>query len=108
MTNLKAYYRATKALIALERYHEGIKYIDTGCNEKKILKRMFQDFDNNIIIKKNHKTRQYGKTTPPLTKKLIKKNFKKSAKTLLKLKAEIFMKIKLQYEKNARKQWSLV
>ena len=103
MTNLKAYYRATKALIALERYHEGIKYIDTGCNEKKILKRMFQDFDNNIIIKKPIKQGSTEKPPPPLTKKLIKKNFKKSAKTLLKLKAEIFMKIKLQYEKNAKK-----
>ena len=44
-----------------------------------------------------------NKPEPDLTKKIIKKNFKKSMKTLLKLKAEIFVKIKLQYEKNAKK-----
>eukprot|EP00943_MAST-04B_sp_MAST-4B-sp1_P000953 g953.t1 len=104
VTNLKAYYRATKALIALERYHEGIKYIERGCDESKILKRMYQDFDNNIIIKKIPKKDDVEKKSEPdLTKKIIKKNFKKSMKTLLKLKAEIFVKIKLQYEKNAKK-----
>ena len=115
VTNLKAYYRATKALLALERYHEAIKYIENGCDEKRVLKRMLKDFENNIFIAPRPKpvqpTTDGGKPTeapaPKLDKKTIRRDFKRSVKAMRKLKAEIFVKIKLKYEKNAKKAMEL-